>query len=525
MFGQNPYGSQQNYGPVNALADILGAYMQKKNEDGAYSDAANVATQADKLSQPKYNQVAVAPEEDASQIAAKSFMPSQMKPSDITGLSPLASQQNASAPGNSGLVASMKQWQALNPNGAVTQVQADEQPQSLLQAEQNWQNTANPDSPGNRQSRQTEYDQFAAAKAANPDWYVGDTYVGTDAATKTQAQANLPQTQQQQSANNSLYSFANPMQQEYGFQDDQAPKTLSYNEYASQLKNLKIQTMKDLVQKHGLAMAEKVSGMVDGAIQDKLSAYADQQDSANRQAVAPYLLRDLSTPQSKQQALWALQEYNNAAKQMGKPGLDMNNMAQIIAANDVNITAKDLGGQIQYVATPKNSATFNDGSVVKPIFTANKSMTPDASANLQFKYYDHDNASANAKLQSATTLKAEQMRTAARAPSRSGANTQLTAAKGIIASHQSWVNSHKQDIQMGNMQETDDPNYGTYQNAQQILAQAAGISQGVPQQQAGAKIGINSDAENKIYDTMMSRHPDWNDDQIKQYISDNYNVQ
>jgi len=491
MFGQN------SYGPVNALADILGAYMQKKNEDGAYSDAANVATQADTLSQPKYNQVAVAPEEDASQIAAKSFMPLQAN--------------NLPAP--NGVFSDMEQqkqkFAALDPNN------------SLMQAAQQYSSL----DPSSHANKQAEYSQFAAAKAANPDWYVGDTYVGTDAAAKAQAQANSSQTHQQQSTNDSQYSFANPMQKEYGFQDDQAPKTLSYNEYASQLKNLKIQTMKDLVQKHGLAMAEKVSGMVDGAIQDKLSSYADQQDSANRQAVAPYLLRDLSTPQSKQQALWALQEYNNAAKQMGKPGLDMNNMAQIIAANDVNITAKDLGGQIQYVATPKNSATFNDGSVVKPIFTANKSMTPDASANLQFKYYDHDNASANAKLQSATTLKAEQMRTAARTASRSGANTQLTAAKGIIASHQSWVNSHKQAIQMGDVQETDDPNYGTYQNAQQILAQAAGISQGAPQQQAGAKIGINSDAENKIYDTMMSRHPDWNDDQIKQYISDNYNVQ
>jgi len=497
MFGQNPYGYQQkSYGPVNALADILGAYMQKKNEDGAYADAANVATQADKLGQPQYNQVAVAPEEDAAQIAAKSFMPSQAN--------------NLPAPNGlfSGMDQQKQKFAALDPNN------------SLMQAAQQYSSL----DPSSHANKQAEYNQFAAAKAANPDWYVGDTYVGTDEAAKAKAQVALSQPAAQQPSS-SNQSFANPMQQEYGFQDDQAPKTLSYNEYASQLKNLKVQTMRDLVQKHGLAMAEKVSGMVDGAIQDKLSAYADQQDSANRQAVAPYLLRDLSTPQSKQQALWALQEYNNAAKQMGKPGLDMTNMAQIIAANDVNITAKDLGGQIQYVATPKNSAAFNDGSVVKPIFTENKSMSPEASANLQFKYYDHDNASANAKLQSATTLKAEQMRTAASAASRSGANTQLTAAKGIISAHQSWVSSHKQAIQMGDVQESDDPNYGNYQTALQIQAQAAGISQSAPQQQASAKIGINADAENKIYDTMMSRHPDWNDDQIKQYISDNYNVQ
>jgi len=477
MFGQNPY--QQSYGPANAIADILGAYIQNKNEVGAYDDVSKLGAQADKLAQPQYQQTAVAPEQDASQLMAKSFMPSQVKNiSDVNEVSPGLAQQK-------------QQFASLDPQNSV--LQAAKQYQQL--------------DPSSQQNRQLKYDQFAAAKAANPDQYVGDTYVGTDEAARAKAQAALPQVEaqaaaDQQATKNSQYGFKNPMQQEYGFQDDQAPKQLSYGEYSSKLKTFKAQAMKDLVQKHGLAMAEKVSGMVDSAIQDKLSTYADQQDTANRQAVAPYLLTDLSTPRSKQQALWALQEYNNAARKMGKPGLDMTSMAQIIAANDVNISAKDLGGQIQYVATPKNAAAFNDGSAVKPIFAVDKSMTPDAAANLNEKQYEFQNVSGNTKYQVDHADARNAATLAARPKSNAGANTQISALKGVAADHKSWVIAHKQAIEMGDVQETDDPNYGNYQKAMQILAQTAGI--GANGEQAGT-------------------HSDSTGDKISDWINEAYN--
>ena len=52
MFGY--YNQQQQYGPMNALADILGAYMHKKNTEGAMnyaSDPSNFITEVLKSSQ------------------------------------------------------------------------------------------------------------------------------------------------------------------------------------------------------------------------------------------------------------------------------------------------------------------------------------------------------------------------------------------------------------------------------------------------------------------------------------------
>jgi hypothetical protein len=541
MFGQNyysPYQRQQYYGPLSALGDILGAYMTKKNMEGAMDYAANMGNQIDTATQPKAEQILPAPEQDASQIAAQSFIPHKDDfVNDISKINPAAS---------SGLLAAAKQYAALNPNknqltvtaaapisnstqgvepaqqisdsamapqapaldtNALLQQQSDDSQQtqsnSMLQAAQNYADI-DPSSPQNQQKK---YDAFAAAKAANPEWYVGDTYVGTDAAAKAKAQAELPQLQalQQQAKENSQYGFSNPMQKEYGFQDDKPIQEPSYLEYTQQVKQLKPKAMKELISKYGIDAAKSVEGMIDSAIADKTSAYAEKKDVQNQQALAPYLLRDLSTPQAKQQALWALTQYNNMAKSMGKPGLDMTNMAQIIAANDVAISAKDVGGSIQYFATPKNGGSFADGTYVKPVFATAKTITPDTAASLNEKRFEWTTPSANntqdnrtriqtTSMNNDTTLKAASMR--ASSSGRSGAQ-QLTAAKGIIAAHQSWVSAHKQAIAMGDAEEADDPNYNNYQRAQQIMAQAAGIG------------GSQQNNDNPHSDTTGNSVADW----------------
>lgn len=637
MYEQNPYGpySQKSYGPINALADILGAYMQHKNEVGAYNDAAAVGAQADKAGQLQYQQTLPQPEQDASQTLAQNFIPHKVDPvADMAAINPTINTAMGS-----GLRGALQQLNADNPNknqltmdmaqspkvsdlaqsqppttqpqdqtdsstqkpfglsaaiqesqpqtstslpistrfstgqpqapdqaqpqdqsvaddstaipqadssqqgqdqqpiadtssqpatglaGALQQYKAQQSQPNVLNSVQGWAN----DNPSSPQNMQGKYDQFAAAKAANPDWYVGDTYVGTDAAAKAKAQAALPQVQASQQQSQENQQFTNPMQQEYGFQDDQAPKQLSYNEYAAQLKSLEPQAMKEMVAKHGLAMADKLQPMIRQTIQDKLSAYGDQQDAQNQRAIAPYLLRDLSTPAAKQQALWALANYNNTAKQMGKPGLDMSSMAQIIGANDVNISAKDLGGQIQYIATPKNAATFNDGSAFKPIFAMAKTVTPDT-------VYKQTTVPASLVYQTTTvpakdvynknTLSADTKYSADHRPQSSAgsngqANTRLNAAYKYVQAHASWMKNHS------DADDTKDPNWGTVQQAQQVIAQTAGLGGGAQTSNNQEPASFNDYGQamqfltDKLYNNKMHGNQ-WSKDQMVKYIQDQY---
>ena len=62
-------------------------------------------------------------------------------------------------------------------------------------SDRNNPNNPSPMSPDEKAAQQKQYDDFAAAKKANPEWYVGDTYVGTDDKAKAQAQAQQAQQQ------------------------------------------------------------------------------------------------------------------------------------------------------------------------------------------------------------------------------------------------------------------------------------------------------------------------------------------
>ena len=62
MYGQQ----QQYYGPLNALADILGAYMQKKNLEGAMDYADNYQKNLDDQTAQKYIQNPVQPEQNGT---------------------------------------------------------------------------------------------------------------------------------------------------------------------------------------------------------------------------------------------------------------------------------------------------------------------------------------------------------------------------------------------------------------------------------------------------------------------------
>ena len=117
--------------------------------------------------------------------------------------------------------------------------------------------------------------------------------------------------------------------------------------------------------------------MIDDAIGSKLGEMADSEDNQNRQALGRYLMsNNVNTQQGMQKALWAAEEYNHAAKQMGRQGIDTAMLGKMLDAGKVSITAKDVGGSVNFYAVPKDGGQFNDGSFMKPILTQNKTLSP-----------------------------------------------------------------------------------------------------------------------------------------------------
>ena len=296
------------------------------------------------------------------------------------------------------------------PAGTQQAAQTAQQPaqgQSILQMMQGFSDRNNPNnppvmSPDEKAAQQKQYDDFAAAKKANPEWYVGDTYVGTDDKAKAQAQAQQAQQaqvkaqQDQQKA--AIFSqgnnpengrFSSGMEQ-YGF-TGQKTAPLSYQEVAAKKNQYKARAMKELVSKYGIEAAKLVEPMIDDAISSKLEEMADSEDNQNRQALGRYLMsNNVNTQQGMQKALWAAEEYNHAAKQMGRQGIDTAMLGKMLDAGKVSITAKDVGGSVNFYAVPKDGGTFgNDKNgnpiYMKPIFVDNRTLSPGEIVNAKLK--------------------------------------------------------------------------------------------------------------------------------------------
>lgn len=475
MFGQigQNYGGQQQYGPMNALADILGAYWTKKNTEGAMDYASNFNPMQDSSQQQQPNQSIIQAAQNYDQNAANPLDKAIAQGVNGNATAPMG-QITGNTSGLTGnlLQAMQKYGQSTGgptppadafSNGVDQQQQQYDQQQAVVQ----------------KAAQQKQYDDFAAAKAANPEWYVGDTYVGTDQNAK---QAAIQKQQQQQ------IDTANQ-----AFQD----RRNTYNQYKSQVVAMKAKAMKDLISKYGVSAAKQVEPMIDSAIQGKMSSMADQIDEQNRQWLAPYIMGDqVNTPQGLQRALWATQEYNNTAKQMGLAGVDIPTVGKMLDAGNVAITSKDLGNGVAFYAVPKSGGTFDDGSYIKPILESPKGISPDTAAGLQERKYEHDTASGNAKLQSATQIRTTQMnndsanyRTGLTANSQQN-NQQMQAAKAIVSQHQAWLKNNP------GANDSDDPNWGTVQQAAQVLTGAAGIGGGNSSGNSSSGTGYDLDNYN-----------------------------
>lgn len=453
MFGY--YNQQQQYGPMNALADILGAYMHKKNTEGAMnyaSDPANFITDPNQQQQQSIEQ-------------QPSFLQAAQNYGKTGNTIDTAINQNAT------------------PNFQITGNTSGGLNGSILNAAQNYgktsiDNVAQPagniainnafdqqrqdydqqQAAAQKAAQQKQYDDFAAAKAANPEWYVGNTYVGNDQKAR---QAAL---QQQQ-----IKQFNDSNQ---AFQD----RRKSFNDFSSQIPTMKANALKYVIKKYGAEAAKQVEPMIDSAIKSRLSSMSDDIDEQNRQWLMPFLTSsNINTPQGMRQALWATTEYNNMSKRMGLSGMDTAMLGKMLSAGDVAITSKDLGNGVQFYAVPKNGGTFDDGSYIKPILGAKKGLSPDTEANLNERHFEHVTPSGNAELSSATQLKTTKMNIdganyrAGLAASR-GNSQQLQAARALVSQHQAGMNAARW------AKDSDDPNWGQVQQANKIIANAAGIN-------------------------------------------------
>lgn len=456
---------QQYYGPLNALADILGAYMQKKNLEGAMDYADNYQKNLDEQTAQKYIQNPVQPEQNgtnATNGAIRDMTNSgQLVNTDWLGKNKAqASSDPGTAalqnyvPTSGGVLAAAQSYFPKDtaagvanslgdnvPAGTQQAAQPAQQPaqgQSILQMMQGFSDRNNPNNPpvmypDEKAAQQKQYDDFAAAKKANPEWYVGDTYVGTDDKAKAQAQAQqAQQTQakaQQDQQKAAIFSqgnnpengrFSSGMEQ-YGF-TGQKTAPLSYQEVSAKKNQYKARAMKELVSKYGIEAAKQVEPMIDDAIGAKLGEMADSEDNQNRQALGRYLMsNNVNTQQGMQKALWAAEEYNHVAKQMGRQGIDTATLGKMLDAGKVSITAKDVGGSVNFYAVPKDGGQFNDGSFMKPILTQNKTLSPGETVNAQLKQAQMQETARHNQATEANTRRGQDMTAAtARARAASG---------------------------------------------------------------------------------------------------------
>ena len=542
----------QEYGPWNALADVLGAYMQKKDLDGALNYAQNVGTMVDKATAPKMVQNPVKPEQYGTQAAKKAeqylvatgkmpnpdwlgqnvqqpadaatrafmnYVPQGVQAAQPANGSIMAAAQNAIQPTGQNFLQSPAQnvAQALQANGqmpkldwlgqgtapqqsllqsaqaqatpsttdvanemagaapaqpaqtapapaqpaATPQATKPNHPQSIMQAMQDFaaRNNPNNPTPAQQAALQKKNADFAAAKAANPQWYEGNWYVGDDKDARAKAKATQAQQAQQKAAilsqgnNPENGRFSSGMEQ-YGF-TGQKEAPLSYDQYVSKTKQLKIQAMRDIINKYGADAAKKAESLIDSAISDKNSEYADQIDAHNRQELGRFLLNgDINSPQGMRQALWGTVEYNKTAQKMGKPTVDTAMLGKMLDSGKVSITAKDVGGSINFYAVPKDGGTFgNDKNgnpiYIRPIMSQGKSLAPKDKASIAISQAKLAEERRHNVAQEGLTARGQNMRAAyagrggsGRGGSRGGGSFKSTYGPAISAITKSIEDGH-----------------------------------------------------------------------------------
>lgn len=340
-----------NYGPVQALADILGAYWQKQAYEGAigYASSPEMKQGLDKMTEPVYEKVDVPPEQYGDKAMQNTVQSMQV----------------------SGQLPNPDWLHKTTPAFELTPIQKMARgSQSLIQAATDLANTAQQPSAATKAKLQSQYDEFAKNQKEHPEWFAGNTYTGGDE--KARVKANLDYAQGRAEADNAYSArtgrFTTGLEQ-YGYTGK--ARAASFQEVKERAADLKAKAMQAALRRYGVRGAQMAEGLIDSAIQDRLNAFGGATMAQARVPIDNFLSQNadnLNDPKVFMQAGRMMTDYNIAAKQMGQPEFDTSLLTQLQKMGEVSVTKSNQGGYTSWVAVKKNGGSFGVDKNGKPIY-------------------------------------------------------------------------------------------------------------------------------------------------------------
>lgn len=340
-----------NYGPVQALADILGAYWQKQAYEGAigYASSPEMKQGLDKMTEPVYEKVDVPPEQYGDKA-----MQGAVQSMQVSGQLPNPDWLHKNTP-----AFELTPIQKMVPGR-----------QSLIQAATNLANAAQQPSAATKAKLQSQYDEFAKNQKEHPEWFAGNTYTGGDE--KARVKANLDYAQGRAEADNAYSArtgrFKTGLEQ-YGYTGK--ARAASFQEVKERAADLKAKAMQAALRRYGVRGAQMAEGLIDSAIQDRLNAFGGATMAQARVPIDNFLAQNadnLNDPKVFMQAGRMMTDYNIAAKQMGQPEFDTSLLTRLQKMGEVSVTKSNQGGYTSWVAVKKNGGSFGVDKNGKPIY-------------------------------------------------------------------------------------------------------------------------------------------------------------
>lgn len=340
-----------NYGPVQALADILGAYWQKQAYEGAigYASSPEMKQGLDKMTEPVYEKAPVPPEQYGDKA-----MQGAVQSMQVSGQLPNPDWLHKNTP-----AFELTPIQKMVPGS-----------QSLIQAATNLANAAQQPSAATKAKLQSQYDEFAKNQKEHPEWFAGNTYTGGDE--KARVKANLDYAQGRAEADNAYSArtgrFKTGLEQ-YGYTGK--ARAASFQEVKERAADLKAKAMQAALRRYGVRGAQMAEGLIDSAIQDRLNAFGGATMAQARVPIDNFLAQNadnLNDPRIFMQAGRMMTDYNIAAKQMGQPEFDTSLLTQLQKMGAVSVTKSNQGGYTSWVAVKKDGGSFGVDKNGMPVY-------------------------------------------------------------------------------------------------------------------------------------------------------------
>ena len=372
---------QQNYGPWNALADILGAYIQKRAIDGA-NEYASKTFQNEPVAQAQQNMEAAQSEAQHEKIVnsgqARQLQKQMNNGFQTNAMDSLKPNMNSS-------------------NDILMGAQGANGGPSMLKMMDSFAQQNNP-----------------AMGAAQPRLSM-DTGLGTRIEAKTAPERALDQQRVQEA-------------------QTRAEAPMSYTDYVNKLKDMRSVAMKEMVRKYGVEAAKQAQGLIDDAYNQKVSSYADKMDSNAMKQLQGSLFgqtedgkvvrKDLADRNNRVNFLFNLQNYNNQAKKMGQAGFDMNLAKELLATDAVKDVQIDSGGAIHVLGQRTDGSMHEIGVIKKSLSPKDIQASKDKAADRNLKVWQ-TNENNRVKKQIADDSNATRLRVAEmgrRSSSNGGSN-------------------------------------------------------------------------------------------------------